>query len=173
MQCLSLWIMQAYHASNSCILQGFNLAVQCASMQLPTSAEELDLLIKQRLNGSLKVSWVCFAVCTCMLPLLLCKAVTAHFGVHSISIHFRIHSSTTTGCIAHECQLYLRPVGLYTVQCCRVCLKMCSAMQFLDGLTLLAVMTLNKVVRAAVQQERHIYTVDNPRFIHGAGMKTI
>ena len=46
-------------------------------------------------------------------------------------------------------------------------------MQFLDGLTLLAVMTLNKVVRAAVHQEHHIYTVDNPRFIHGAGMKTI
>lgn len=46
-------------------------------------------------------------------------------------------------------------------------------MQFLDGLTLLAVMTLNKVVRAAVQQEDHIYTVDNPRFIYGAGMKTI
>ena len=46
-------------------------------------------------------------------------------------------------------------------------------MQFLDGLTVLAVTTLNKVVRAAVQQEDHIYTVDNPRFIHGAGMKTI
>ncbi len=48
-----------------------------------------------------------------------------------------------------------------------------TLMQFLDGLTLLAVTTLNKVVRAAVQQEDHIYTVDNPRFIHGAGMKTI
>ncbi|DBA83855.1 hypothetical protein WJX77_008056 [Trebouxia sp. C0004] len=48
-----------------------------------------------------------------------------------------------------------------------------GSLKFLDGLTLLAVTTLNKVVRAAVQQEDHIYTVDNPRFIHGAGMKTI
>lgn len=46
-------------------------------------------------------------------------------------------------------------------------------LQFLDGLTLQAVTTLNKVVRAAVQQEKHIYTVDNPRFIHGSGMKTL
>ncbi|KAL3138825.1 hypothetical protein ABBQ32_005660 [Trebouxia sp. C0010 RCD-2024] len=48
-----------------------------------------------------------------------------------------------------------------------------SQLKFLDGLTLQAVMTLNKVVRAAVQQEEHIYTVDNPRFIHGSGMKTL
>lgn len=45
--------------------------------------------------------------------------------------------------------------------------------QFLDGFTLQAVTTLNKVVRAAVQQEEHIYTMDNPRFIHGSGMKTL
>lgn len=43
-------------------------------------------------------------------------------------------------------------------------------LKFLDGLTLLAVTTLNKVVRAAVQQEQHTYTEDNPRFIHGTGL---
>lgn len=43
----------------------------------------------------------------------------------------------------------------------------------MDGLTLLAVSTLNKVVRAAVEHEQHIYSMDNPRFIHGTGMKTI
>lgn len=48
-----------------------------------------------------------------------------------------------------------------------------SPLKFLDGLTMQAVTTLNKVVRAAVQQEKHIYTVDNPKFIHGTGMKTL
>ena len=53
-----------------------------------------------------------------------------------------------------------------------ILLRQC-VLQFLDGLTLRAVTTLNKVVRAAVQQEEHVYTVDNPRFIHGSGMKTL
>ena len=90
-----------HNALRSCFLQGFNLAVQHASMQLPKSAEELDVLIEQRLDGSLKVK---SAVCTCMLRLLLCKAVTAHFGLHSISIYCSIQSSTTMGCVAHDSQ---------------------------------------------------------------------
>lgn len=48
-----------------------------------------------------------------------------------------------------------------------------AALQFLDGETLTSVMTLNKIVRKAIREERHIYTVDNPRFIHGDGMKTL
>lgn len=86
-------------------------------MQLPKSAEELDVLIQQRLDGSLKVKWVPLAVCTCMLRLLLCKAVTAHFGLHSISLYCSVHSSTIMGCVAHESQRYLRLVGLDTSQC--------------------------------------------------------
>ena len=51
--------------------------------------------------------------------------------------------------------------------------RLSRAVQFLDGMTLQAVTTLNKIVRAAVQHEQHIYTVDNPKFIHGTGMKTL
>ena len=34
-------------------------------------------------------------------------------------------------------------------------------------------MTLNNIVRKAIREEQHIYTIDNPRFIHGDGMKTL
>ncbi len=46
-------------------------------------------------------------------------------------------------------------------------------MQFLDGSTLRAVMSLNKIVRKMVAEESHIYTVSNPRFIHGEGYKSL
>ncbi len=62
-------------------------------------------------------------------------------------------------------------VASLELQC--LCQQLGFVMQFLDGLTLLAVSTLNKVVRAAVEHEQHIYSMDNPRFIHGTGMKTI
>jgi hypothetical protein len=42
-------------------------------------------------------------------------------------------------------------------------------MQFLDGATLTGIMALNKVTRKAIADETHIYTVDNPKFIHGDG----
>jgi hypothetical protein len=45
--------------------------------------------------------------------------------------------------------------------------------QFLDGPTLQAVQTLNKVVRTAVAAETHIYTRAAPRFIHGEGSTTL
>ena len=45
--------------------------------------------------------------------------------------------------------------------------------QFLDGGTVQAVQFLNKVVRTALAQEQHIYTVEKPRFIHGSGHVTI
>lgn len=47
------------------------------------------------------------------------------------------------------------------------------AAQFLDGPTLQAVQTLNKVVRTAVAAETHIYTRAAPRFIHGEGSTTL
>ncbi|KAK9811139.1 hypothetical protein WJX73_006141 [Symbiochloris irregularis] len=46
-------------------------------------------------------------------------------------------------------------------------------LQFLDGQTLKGVLALNKAVRAALAKETHIYTVENPRFIHGSGVKTL
>lgn len=45
--------------------------------------------------------------------------------------------------------------------------------QFLDGGTVQAVQFLNKVVRTALAEEQHIFTLENPRFIHGAGSVTI
>ena len=41
--------------------------------------------------------------------------------------------------------------------------------QFLDGPTLQAVQTMNKVVRRALEGETHIYTRAAPRFLHGEG----
>lgn len=36
-----------------------------------------------------------------------------------------------------------------------------------------AVQFLNKIVRTALAEEKHIFTVDNPCFIHGSGSVTI
>ncbi len=52
-------------------------------------------------------------------------------------------------------------------------LTWCKILQFLDGATVQAVQFMNKVVRTALAQEQHIYTVDKPRFIHGSGHVTI
>ena len=46
-------------------------------------------------------------------------------------------------------------------------------LQFLDGRTLQAVQGLNKPVRAALAAEKHILSVDKPRFIHGDGIHTL
>ncbi|BDA48541.1 Polyamine aminopropyltransferase [Coccomyxa sp. Obi] len=46
-------------------------------------------------------------------------------------------------------------------------------LKFLDGGTVQAVQFLNKVVRTALADEQHIFTLDKPRFIHGAGSVTI
>lgn len=48
-----------------------------------------------------------------------------------------------------------------------------QSLQFLDGATLTGIMALNKITRRAVAEETHIYTVDNPKFIHGDGIKTL
>mmetsp|Transcript_16477 Transcript_16477/g.49344 ORF Transcript_16477/g.49344 Transcript_16477/m.49344 type:complete len:315 (-) Transcript_16477:353-1297(-) len=46
-------------------------------------------------------------------------------------------------------------------------------LKFLDGTTLRGIMSINKQTRAAIAAETHIYTVDNPKFIHGDGIKTL
>ena len=48
-----------------------------------------------------------------------------------------------------------------------------AAAQFLDGPTLQAVQTLNKVVRTAVAAEKHIYTRAAPRYLHGEGVTSL
>lgn len=47
------------------------------------------------------------------------------------------------------------------------------SVQFLDGATLTGVALLNKIVRKMVDNETHIFTLDNPRFIYGEGYKTL
>lgn len=42
-------------------------------------------------------------------------------------------------------------------------------LKFLDGQTLSAIMSLNKHVRKSLAEERHVYTEETARFIHGHG----
>jgi hypothetical protein len=42
---------------------------------------------------------------------------------------------------------------------------------FLDGATWQSITTLPRPVRKIVEAEKHILSVDNPRFIHGTGLK--
>lgn len=44
---------------------------------------------------------------------------------------------------------------------------------FMDGRTWEGVAALNKIVRKGLAAEQHIYTVANPKFIHGEGVKTL
>ncbi len=44
--------------------------------------------------------------------------------------------------------------------------------QYLDGSTLKGIMAINKITRKALAEETHIYTLDNPKFIHGDGTPT-
>lgn len=50
-----------------------------------------------------------------------------------------------------------------------VCEKILLHPQYLDGSTLKGIMAINKITRKALAEETHIYTVDNPKFIHGDG----
>lgn len=44
---------------------------------------------------------------------------------------------------------------------------------FVDGVTWTRMSSLTKRVRATIASETHVLTVDNPRFIHGAGVKAL
>jgi len=48
-----------------------------------------------------------------------------------------------------------------------------DGLSFLDGRTIHGVASLNKGVRKSLENETSIYTVDNPVFIHGSGIKTL
>eukprot|EP00803_Ostreobium_quekettii_P007900 evm.model.scf_114.3 EVM.evm.TU.scf_114.3 scf_114:77875-84648(-) len=52
-------------------------------------------------------------------------------------------------------------------------LRVEGTLKFLDGACWRAVSALNKAVRAQLAQETHLYTKDNPKFIHGQGIKTL
>ena len=69
----------------------------------------------------------------------------------------------------HQCTAAVLPCW----PCCKVRGTAQWHVQFLDGETLRGVLALNKAVRAALQREQHIYTVDKPRFIHGSGVRSL
>jgi hypothetical protein len=46
-----------------------------------------------------------------------------------------------------------------------------ASLTFLDGATWQGVQMLPRPVRAIVEAEKHILSVDNPRFIHGTGLQ--
>ena len=50
-------------------------------------------------------------------------------------------------------------------------IKLQLCLQFLDGQTLLALQGLNKPVRASLERETHVLSIEKPRFIHGSGLK--
>lgn len=52
----------------------------------------------------------------------------------------------------------------------RMAKRLTGESAFMDGATLKGCMNLNKKVRTAVANEKRIYTVDNPCFIHGSGL---
>lgn len=49
--------------------------------------------------------------------------------------------------------------------------RISGPLHFLDGQTFVGLQQLNKMVRKAIAEETEIYTKDNARFIHGAGVK--
>lgn len=48
-----------------------------------------------------------------------------------------------------------------------------DSMWFLDGCTWQRICSLPKPVRQTIEQEQHILSVDNPKFIHGQGVKSL
>lgn len=53
----------------------------------------------------------------------------------------------------------------------RIKKKLGEELWFLDGATWNGITTLPRPVRKIVDSEQHILSVDNPRFIHGAGLQ--
>lgn len=53
----------------------------------------------------------------------------------------------------------------------RIATRVTKDLGFLDGATMQSVATLNKHVRKGVENEDHIYTLENPKFIHGQGLQ--
>lgn len=55
----------------------------------------------------------------------------------------------------------------------RIVERLGDTMWFLDGQTWQRVRSLCKPVRETISDEQHILSVDNPKFIHGQGVKSI
>lgn len=52
----------------------------------------------------------------------------------------------------------------------RAAARISGELEFVDGCTFLGLTQLNKMLRKALAEETEIYTMDNPKFIHGGGV---
>ncbi|WZN59115.1 polyamine aminopropyltransferase [Chloropicon roscoffensis] len=48
-----------------------------------------------------------------------------------------------------------------------------GALAFMDGLAWVGITSLNKIVRKSLEGEKHVLTIDSPKFIHGQGVKQV
>lgn len=55
----------------------------------------------------------------------------------------------------------------------RVVERISGELSFLDGATWQRIRGLTKPVRRALAAEKHVLSVDNPRFLYGTGVKTL
>eukprot|EP01023_Acetabularia_acetabulum_P056427 TRINITY_DN6552_c0_g1_i1.p2 TRINITY_DN6552_c0_g1~~TRINITY_DN6552_c0_g1_i1.p2 ORF type:complete len:326 (-),score=52.12 TRINITY_DN6552_c0_g1_i1:126-1103(-) len=55
----------------------------------------------------------------------------------------------------------------------RISERLDAELIFFDGATAQAVMSMNKWVRNGVNSEQSLYTLENPKFIHGEGIKSL
>lgn len=53
----------------------------------------------------------------------------------------------------------------------RISMRLSKELGFLDGATMRSIASLNKHVRRGIEKEEHIYTLENPKFIHGQGLQ--
>mmetsp|Transcript_9443 Transcript_9443/g.57618 ORF Transcript_9443/g.57618 Transcript_9443/m.57618 type:complete len:161 (-) Transcript_9443:118-600(-) len=53
----------------------------------------------------------------------------------------------------------------------RISVRLSKELGFLDGATMQSIASLNKHVRRGIEKEEHIYTLENPKFIHGQGLQ--
>lgn len=53
----------------------------------------------------------------------------------------------------------------------RISTRLSKELGFLDGATMRSIASLNKHVRRGIEKEEHIYTLENPKFIHGQGLQ--
>ena len=55
----------------------------------------------------------------------------------------------------------------------RIAERLTEETEFLDGVGWQGVTSLSKTVRSTLRNESHVYTVENPKFIPGQGVKTL
>ena len=60
-----------------------------------------------------------------------------------------------------------------TTSTAKIAKRLTAETEFLDGVSWQGVTSLSKPVRQTLKTETHVYTVENPKFIPGQGVKTL